>query len=77
MSDETIRVAQILAGAEKGGAENFFVRLVKGLNSQPECQQKAFIRNYSHRIETLRNAGVITQGFSFGGKLDYLGRSKY
>ena len=77
MSDQTIRVAQILAGAEKGGAENFFVRLVKGLNSQPECEQKAFIRDHSHRVETLRKAGVATQGFSFGGKLDYLGRAKY
>lgn len=77
MSDQTIRVAQILAGAERGGAENFFVRLVKGLNSRPECQQKAFIRNHAHRVETLRDAGVETQGFSFGGKFDYLGRAKY
>ncbi|UZE95759.1 glycosyltransferase [Alkalimarinus alittae] len=77
MNDQTIRIAQVLAGAERGGAENFFVRLVKGLNRRPECQQKAFIRDHAHRVEDLRGAGVTTQGFSFGGRLDYFGRAKY
>ena len=77
MSDQTIRVAQVLAGAAQGGAENFFVRLVKGLNGQADCQQKAFIRDHAHRVNALKSAGVSAEGFSFGGKLDFLGRLKY
>ena len=45
---DPIRIAQVLAGAEQGGAENFFVRLVSGLNERPELQQKAFILSLIH-----------------------------
>ena len=72
-----IRVAQVLAGAEQGGAENFFVRLVSGLNERPELQQKAFIRDHAHRVATLRDNGVATDGFRFGGKLDLLGKRQF
>lgn len=77
MSSNPIRVAQVLAGAEHGGAENFFVRLVSGLNERPELLEKAFIRGHSHRVESLRNNGVNTEGFRFGGKLDLLGKWHY
>lgn len=72
-----MRIAQVLAGAEHGGAENFFVRLVSGLNERPELQQKAFVRNHQHRIDALRNNGVDTEGFRFGGKLDLPGHWAY
>lgn len=78
MSNDTpIRVAQVLAGAEQGGAENFFVRLVSGLNGSPDLEQKAFIRNHGHRVQTLRDSRVETEGFRFGGALDVFGRRKY
>ncbi|MFC6977891.1 hypothetical protein [Microbulbifer taiwanensis] len=77
MNDKPIRVAQVLAGAEHGGAENFFVRLVSGLNERPQIDEKAFIRNHDHRVQSLRNNGVETEGFKFGGKLDFLGRKAY
>lgn len=76
-SHSKIKVAQVLAGAEQGGAENFFVRLVAGLNESPELQEKAFIRDHQHRVEKLQQQGVETQGFSFGGRLDILGYRKY
>lgn len=76
-TDTPIKVAQVLAGAEQGGAENFFVRLVSGLNERAELQEKAFIRNHPHRIESLQKAGVDTEGFAFGGRLDILGYRKY
>lgn len=77
MSSNPIRVAQVLAGAEQGGAENFFVRLVSGLNGCTELNEKAFIRDHAHRIDSLRNNHVDTQGFRFGGKLDLLGKWQY
>jgi glycosyltransferase involved in cell wall biosynthesis len=72
-----IRVAQILAGAAQGGAENFFVRLVSSLNEQDALAVKAFIRNHEHRVNTLRGNGVETQGFTFGGPIDLLGAYQY
>ncbi|WP_323846662.1 glycosyltransferase [Microbulbifer magnicolonia] len=77
MSNKPMRVAQVLAGAEHGGAENFFVRLVSGLNERPQLTEKAFIRNHDHRVQALRNSGVETEGFKFGGKLDFRGRKIY
>lgn len=77
MSDSPLRIAQVLAGAEHGGAENFFVRLVSALNQRPELQEKAFIRNHQHRVNTLRSNGVDTQGFRFGGKIDVLSHWQY
>lgn len=72
MTDTQLRLAQVLAGAENGGAENFFVRLTSGLNGVPSITEKAFIRNHSHRMNTLRERGVETEGFRFGGKFDLI-----
>lgn len=71
MTTSPIRVAQVLAGAEHGGAENFFVRLTIALNQHPDMIQKAYIRSHAHRLATLRDAGVETDGFRFGGSLDF------
>ena len=78
-STETIhRVAQVLAGAERGGAENFFVRLVKGLQATGKVNQQAFIRAHQHRIDALESGGVPTRGFRFGGQswLTYTGSER-
>ena len=77
MTTTPIRVAQVLAGAEQGGAENFFVRLVTALNDKKELRQKAFIRGHAHRVKSLRDAQVQVEGFRFGGKLDLLGNFAY
>lgn len=74
---EKYRVAQVLAGAEHGGAENFFVRLVLGLESSGKISQKAFIRKHQHRIDSLRGGQVDVSGFRFGGPFNLYDRYLY
>lgn len=69
---KSIRLAQVLAGAEHGGAENFFVRLTCGLNKLSTIEEKAFIRNHTNRLATLRQEGVNAEGFRFGGRVDLI-----
>ena len=76
MSDQ-MRVAQILAGAPRGGAENFFVRAVAGMNEHPSLQIKAFIRNHEDRVAKLRGLGVETEGFRFGSPIDIFDRRAF
>lgn len=76
-TETTHRIAQVLAGAERGGAENFFVRLVKGLQATGKVNQQAFIRAHQHRIDALESGGVPTRGFRFGGQLNLLDRMRY
>lgn len=77
MTQPTLRIAQVLAGAEHGGAESFFVRLTCGLNTLPGLKEKAFIRNHIHRIDALEARGVEAEGFRFGGRLDVLGHWQF
>ncbi len=77
MTDSSIRTAQILAGAAHGGAENFFVRLVGGLNEHPDLEARAFLRNHAHRVQALENAGVTTETFRFGSPLDIMDRMSF
>ena len=72
-----IRVAQVLAGSAHGGAENFYVRLVQGLHASGKIEQKAFIRNHQHRLESLLSAGVPALGYRFGGPLHIIDRQRY
>ncbi|UTA48004.1 glycosyltransferase [Simiduia sp. 21SJ11W-1] len=72
-----MKVAQILAGAPQGGAENMYVRLVKGLHAQGELQTKAFLRDHQHRLDDLRAAGVEAEGFRFGSALHFLDHLRY
>lgn len=72
-----LKVAQVLAGGAQGGAENFFVRLVQGLQASGVVDQHAFIRDHQHRVEALRSAQVPTTGFRFGGPLHILDRRAY
>jgi glycosyltransferase involved in cell wall biosynthesis len=76
-AEQTYRVAQVLAGAEQGGAENFFVRLVKGLQDTGRVEQNAFIRDHSHRMESLEAGGIPAHGFRFGGMLSQLDRRRF
>jgi glycosyltransferase involved in cell wall biosynthesis len=72
-----IKVAQVLAGAAQGGAENFFVRLVAGLHADGQLQQKAFIRDHEQRISALKKQHVEVEGFRFGGVVNFLDRRRY
>ncbi len=76
MTDK-IKVAQVLAGAEVGGAENFYVRLVQGLHKSGNIDQKSFIRNHQHRIDALRQSGLDVEGFRFGGHVHLVDKIRY
>lgn len=72
-----MKVAQILAGAPEGGAENMYVRLTKGLHASGQVQIKAFLRAHQHRLDDLHQSGVDAQGFRFGGALNLLDNFRY
>ncbi|WP_334078936.1 glycosyltransferase [Microbulbifer sp. M83] len=74
---ESLRIAQALAGAQQGGAENFFARLATGLQQTGAITQKAFIRGHDHRLRSLRNGGVTAEGFRFGGPLHQIDRFRF
>ncbi len=71
------KVAQVLAGAAQGGAENFYVRLVQGLHDANAVEQKAFIRKHPHRIDALHAYGLAVEGFRFGGPLHVFDRLRF
>lgn len=64
-----MRVLQAMAGAEYGGAEAFFTRLVLALNAAG-LEQRAVIRRHETRAATLRAGGVDTVQLPFGGAFD-------
>ncbi len=67
------RVLQVMAGAEVGGAEEFFMRLVPAL-SLAGTEQRAVIRHHASRQAILRDAGVDVRSARFGGLLDFTTR---
>ena len=75
--DQKIKVAQVLAGAAQGGAENFYVRLTKGLQKSNKIEQQAFLRHHQHRLDALSAAGIPAHGFRFGHSLHLLDRRRY
>ena len=67
-----MRVAQVMAGAQYGGAETFFIRLALALH-RAGLDQKVIIRTHADRAESLRrppspNAQhyIDTHGIPFG-----------
>jgi len=60
---------QAMAGAEFGGAEAFFVRLVRALN-RAGLEQRVLIRENKARANSLRDAGIEPLELPFGGMLD-------
>jgi len=65
-----MRVLQAMAGAEHGGAENFFERLAVGLQ-RTGITQKVIIRKNASRASRLRADGVEPVELGFGGMLDF------
>lgn len=68
-----MRVLQVMAGAEFGGAEAFFTRLVIALR-RAGLHQRVVIRKNEHRAGILREGGVEPVEFRFGGPLDVMTR---
>ncbi len=63
------RLLQAMAGAQHGGAETFFVRLVSALQRVGE-DQRVLIRRDADRSRRLREAGVAVTELGFGGPFD-------
>lgn len=67
------RVLQVMAGAEVGGAEAFFERLVPAL-ARAGIEQHAVLRSRGGRAQRLRDAGLPVTECRFGGPLDLASR---
>ena len=65
-----MRVAQVMAGAQYGGAETFFIRLTLALH-RAGLYQKVIIRTHENRAEILRRGGIEPVEAKFGGALDF------
>ena len=74
---DRIKVVQTLAGAEFGGAENYYTRMVCALAEKPDLEQYAFTRPNAHRIPQLIAAGVPVETFRLGGRLNFLDHWAY
>jgi len=68
------RVLHLMAGAELGGAEGFFTRLVPAL-ARSGLDQAAAIRPHRARQDALTKAGVRVTAFRFGGWWDLATRA--
>ncbi len=75
--DKTIKVAQVLAGAPKGGAENFYTRIVSELAKEQGLSQQAFTRPHALREAAFSKANVPVETFRFGGALHWYDRLQY
>ena len=64
-----MRVLQVMAGAEYGGAAAFFTRLVLALR-RAGLHQRVVIRKNEARASTLREGGIEPVELRFGGPLD-------
>lgn len=64
-----MKVMQVLAGAEYGGAESFFTRLAVGLH-KAGLSQRIVIRKNEVRANVLKAAGIDPVELKFGGLLD-------
>ena len=64
------RVLQIMAGAEYGGAEAFFIRLVQALH-RAGLEQNVVIRENPRRAESLNSEGIEVVQLPFGGFFDF------
>ncbi len=65
-----MRVLQAMAGAEFGGAEAFFTRLVLALH-RAGLDQRVVIRNHPARAQALKSGGIEPVELTFGGLLDF------
>lgn len=64
-----MRLMQAMAGAEFGGAEEFFVRLASAV-ARTDIEQRVLVRPIGDRLERLRIAGCDVRPVKFGGAMD-------
>ncbi len=64
-----MRVLQVIAGAEYGGAEAFFTRMVLALN-KAGLEQQAVIKSHPQRAEILARNGIKVSQLPFKGVID-------
>ena len=65
-----MKVLQVMSGAERGGAEEFFVRLAAAF-SQRSLSQKVVIRDYPERADELLGLGVEIETLPFRRWFDW------
>ncbi|MGO1117465.1 glycosyltransferase [Rhodovibrionaceae bacterium A322] len=65
-----MRIMQVMAGANTGGAEAFFVNLA-GAFQRAGLKQEVVIRENQDRIRALADQGVTARELPFGGLLDF------
>jgi glycosyltransferase involved in cell wall biosynthesis len=70
-----MKVMQVMAGADLGGAETYFVDMVTALH-RAGLDQKVVIRTNAERAAQLRRAGIEPVELSFGGLLDLRTRGR-
>jgi glycosyltransferase involved in cell wall biosynthesis len=70
-----MRVMQVMAGAQHGGAEAFFVRHTIAL-AQAGVETRAVIRPFAHRREALAAGGVPVAELPFGSWFDFRTRPR-
>jgi glycosyltransferase involved in cell wall biosynthesis len=70
------RVLQAIAGAQFGGAERFFERLVPAL-SRAGIEQRVLIRRDARRLDLMKAAGLDVHQLRFGNRLDFLTRWRF
>lgn len=73
----SVSLVQSLAGAEFGGAENFYTRLVCAIAGVEDIEQTACTRDIPARVRQLQAAGVPVETFRFGGRFDLLDHYHY
>ncbi len=66
-----MKILQIMAGANTGGAELFFERLCIAMNKQNSIEQRVLIRKNKTRKNRLISGGVEPFELKFGGRLDW------
>ena len=66
-----MRLMQVLAGGRHGGAETFYVNLVRHLH-ETGVEQLPIVRGWPERLAALRDAGLNPVAVPFRGSLDRL-----
>lgn len=65
-----LKLAQVMAGAPQGGAENHYVRLILALHQDTDIEQLPILRTHAERQATLTHAGLSPITMRFGGPID-------
>ena len=64
-----MRVAQIMAGQNAGGAELFYTRLVNALAADTNIDQVAILRAHERWLKSLEGSGVECHTLGFGQRV--------